>query len=291
MPNRLTPKHSSETNFKSAFEVDNPDLIAGNPEAHDAFESDTSPEMAEERNSAVAELGSESHDQWHNENFRNEDGTYRPRVKMEDEMDGGIRKWKNEADVSESDMVLSSVDIANTAYADLPKTEGATAISKVELAESGGVGDEEAVVGGFETGSGDHEFISMLEEHGLGYIKRNIDEFEGLDHQEVANKLVESGNGDSIASYLEKFKGLNRKKLAKRLTKMGYEKSVNESLRDVEDWEEQGPWERRVAKQNKKVWRGGSNGEFGREASKAFLNSTPQTRSLGRVADFWSDVL
>ncbi|MCL2445013.1 hypothetical protein FWD07_02760 [Candidatus Saccharibacteria bacterium] len=77
MPNKLTPEYN----------------LTDSPETKD------SPEMIEIRNSAVAELGSEFHDQWRNENFRNEDGTYRPRVKVEVEVEGGS-KWKNEADVT-----------------------------------------------------------------------------------------------------------------------------------------------------------------------------------------------
>ena len=73
------------------------------------------------RKNAINALGSQLHDKWRDENFRNEDGSYRPRVKVEVELEAGKKKWINETEVGESDKVLTSVDIANTAYAELPE--------------------------------------------------------------------------------------------------------------------------------------------------------------------------
>jgi len=153
-------------------------------------------------------------------------------------------------------------------------------------------GKEWSVAGSLEKFKGlNHQDLAdrLVEKGSARRIVFNLEKFEGLDNlQEIVDKTIENGDAWAIAKYLGKIKGLNRKKLAKRLIKMGYERAVNESLGDVESWEEQGPWERRIAKQNKKVRRGPGDGTI-QDAARSSLRNVPSMRFLSDAADFWSD--
>jgi hypothetical protein len=63
-------------------------------------------------------LGSKLHDAWRDENFRNEDGTYRPRIKSLVQR-GESQKWVNQDQVIADDNLLFEQDIASTTFEEL----------------------------------------------------------------------------------------------------------------------------------------------------------------------------
>jgi hypothetical protein len=58
----------------------------------------------------------------------------------------------------------------------------------------------------------------------------NLEKFSGLNHVEIANKLIDTGEGSSIANNLEKFSGLNHVEIANKLIDAGQVSSIANNL-------------------------------------------------------------
>jgi hypothetical protein len=73
----------------------------------------------------------------------------------------------------------------------------------------------------------DNEVALKLIEKGNGdSVADNLEKFQGLNHHEIALLLIEKGAGRSVARNLEKFQGLNHKEIALLLVKIGAGASV-----------------------------------------------------------------
>ena len=77
--------------------------------------------------------------------------------------------------------------------------------------------------------------LKLIESSGVGisFLVENLSDFEGLD-ADIAHRLIEEGNGESVAEHLPNFKGVDHADLAHRIIKEGYGESVAEYLANFE---------------------------------------------------------
>lgn len=139
-------------------------------------------------------LGSKLHDEWRNENFRNQDGTYRPRIKRLVQRDEK-QVWVNKDQVTAEDTVLLEQDIANTPYEELHphwQSENKQAGDFVVglLVENGGpihLSDPETST---YYGNAVHEAFRTRAKSTGGWIDPNLDmPFSDISPQEQAKDL------------------------------------------------------------------------------------------------------
>ena len=77
----------------------------------------------------------------------------------------------------------------------------------------------------------DRKTVLGLIEKGQGeYVAQILNKFEGLDYNEIADKLINRGKGEYIIQNLDKFKGLDHNKLAGRLIARGEARYVVNNL-------------------------------------------------------------
>jgi hypothetical protein len=139
-------------------------------------------------------LGSKLHDAWRNENFRNQDGTYRPRVKCLVQR-GEEELWVNQDKVVATDTVLFEQDIANTGFEELHphwqndnKQAGDFIVGL--LVENGGPIDLSELETSTYFGDAVHEAFRTRAKTNGGWIDPELDKpFSELSAQEQAKDL------------------------------------------------------------------------------------------------------
>ena len=57
-----------------------------------------------------------------------------------------------------------------------------------------------------------------------------VNKFTGINHQEIANKIIESGDGDVVVNNLDKFTGLNHQEIANKIIEAGAGGAVADNL-------------------------------------------------------------
>ena len=70
---------------------------------------------------------------------------------------------------------------------------------------------------------------------GRSFLVRNLSDFEGLDHADIVNRLIEKGDGELVAEHLSNFKGVDHVDIAHRLIEEGDGWSVAECLFNFKD--------------------------------------------------------
>jgi len=63
--------------------------------------------------------------------------------------------------------------------------------------------------------------LKLIEAKEGNSVAQNLGKFQGLNHKEIALKLIESKKGYTVVENLEKFQGLNHKEIALKLIKIG----------------------------------------------------------------------
>ena len=63
--------------------------------------------------------------------------------------------------------------------------------------------------------------IKLIEDNQSWDVAANLDKFIGINHQEIAKKLIEVGKGETVAYYLNKFTGLNHQEVVTQLIEAG----------------------------------------------------------------------
>ncbi|MGB0925203.1 MAG: hypothetical protein ACPGTS_00665, partial [Minisyncoccia bacterium] len=77
--------------------------------------------------------------------------------------------------------------------------------------------------------------LSLIDAKCYLHLLENFEDFQGLDYNYIANKLIEVGEGKILLSYLRKFQGLDYNDIACRLIDLGHANSVLEYIENILD--------------------------------------------------------
>ncbi|HRT11509.1 MAG TPA: hypothetical protein P5194_03170, partial [Patescibacteria group bacterium] len=70
----------------------------------------------------------------------------------------------------------------------------------------------------------------LIDKHYGWSLVDNLEKFSGLNHQEIAQRLIDKDQGDVVAKNLEKFSGLNHQEIAQKLIDKHYGWSLADNL-------------------------------------------------------------